>query len=580
MRASKFGRCAVSVAILASAPAFAVGTGSIVQGVGQIGEHDSITTVTQSSDKLIVNWDNMDVARGETLNFVQPSETAAVLNRIDAVSPTMLDGTLTSNGRVFITNPAGITIGNGASINVGSLVASSLNIADEHFMNVDLDTNFEGSLNDRTKECVKGCLKFERTDAAGAIVNNGRINAKRSVVLAGPHVQNNHEIKTLDGDVVMVASNGFKLALDGERYRGISFPAPGAERKQEGASHQHQKTAMSSGIENGKRGRISAEHGNLVLFDTMATALQGITNSGNLEAGGIGDLGGIRLTSFGDIKNTGAMKGQTVDMTSADSIVNAGSLHASREIVLTSSGNDITNRGNVEGGSISFQSAKSIANHGVLRAHGDIKLNADEGITNDEKGAILARGHVVVDTKDFINRNTVSADGEISLLAGRDAVNHDRMTAGGDVTVTAGRNFTSHRSIESRFGNISIVGDGTFTNNGTINAKGDIELIAERDMIFGNDHGGDIIGGGTLSLVSAGGISTAASRGLTTWFTPKFKAGKVRVSARSDVELGIIQSEVPAEITSRQGDVHVRELRAPADSLISVSSGKTKSIGR
>ena len=41
---------------------------------------------------------------------------------------------MTANGQVFLINPNGVLFGQGAKIDVGSLVASTTNISNENFM--------------------------------------------------------------------------------------------------------------------------------------------------------------------------------------------------------------------------------------------------------------------------------------------------------------------------------------------------------------------------------------------------------------------------------------------------------------
>jgi hypothetical protein len=66
---TKIRPVALAVSMLIATQAYAVGTGTIADGTGSINKDGTTTTVTQTSNKLIVNWDNMDVGRNETLEF-------------------------------------------------------------------------------------------------------------------------------------------------------------------------------------------------------------------------------------------------------------------------------------------------------------------------------------------------------------------------------------------------------------------------------------------------------------------------------------------------------------------------------
>ena len=50
------------------------------------------------------------------------------------LDPSSILGSLSANGKVFLVNPNGILFGQGAQVNVGGLVASTLNISDSEFM--------------------------------------------------------------------------------------------------------------------------------------------------------------------------------------------------------------------------------------------------------------------------------------------------------------------------------------------------------------------------------------------------------------------------------------------------------------
>src|SRR5688572_18314616 len=114
--------------------AFAEPTGGAVQlGTGTIDTVDTTTTIDQTSNHLQVNWATFNVAADETVNFVQPSATAIALNRILDVDPSSILGSLTANGRVVLSNPNGILFGANSTVNVGALIATSLDPAFDDF---------------------------------------------------------------------------------------------------------------------------------------------------------------------------------------------------------------------------------------------------------------------------------------------------------------------------------------------------------------------------------------------------------------------------------------------------------------
>lgn len=83
---------AIAVALVCAHQAYAVGTGTIVSGAGSISKNPNEVIVKQNSDKMIVNWDNMNVGKNEKLTFNQLSQNSAVLNKISSLDPTLIQG--------------------------------------------------------------------------------------------------------------------------------------------------------------------------------------------------------------------------------------------------------------------------------------------------------------------------------------------------------------------------------------------------------------------------------------------------------------------------------------------------------
>src|SRR5207253_6613280 len=85
-----------------------VGAGSV-----SIQQTPNTTTINQSSQQAIINWQSFNIGAQQATHFNQPSGGIA-LNRI---SPTQgasqIFGILTATGRIILINPAGIYFGPG-----------------------------------------------------------------------------------------------------------------------------------------------------------------------------------------------------------------------------------------------------------------------------------------------------------------------------------------------------------------------------------------------------------------------------------------------------------------------------------
>ncbi|HJS31285.1 MAG TPA: filamentous hemagglutinin N-terminal domain-containing protein, partial [Alphaproteobacteria bacterium] len=96
--------------------------GKVVGGSATIQHSGAATTVTSVTDRAIINWQSFSVGAGEAAKFVQPNGASAVLNRVTGADPSSILGQIQSNGKVFLINPNGVLVGQGAHIETGDFV--------------------------------------------------------------------------------------------------------------------------------------------------------------------------------------------------------------------------------------------------------------------------------------------------------------------------------------------------------------------------------------------------------------------------------------------------------------------------
>ena len=148
--------------------------------------------VEQLSDKAIIDWQSFNIGKGNTVNFEQNNASSVALNRVTGNDPTAIYGNLNANGKVFLVNQNGVLFAEGANVNVGGLVASTLDIDNQDFL--DGNYRFQGNGNQ-------------------AVINRGNIHADGgAVALLGGHVSNEGIIHANLGSVAMAA--GEKITLD------------------------------------------------------------------------------------------------------------------------------------------------------------------------------------------------------------------------------------------------------------------------------------------------------------------------------------------------------------------------------
>ena len=178
--------------------------GDIVGGTGSISQSDLTTTINQTSQNLAVNWQSFNVNTNEKVNFVQPNTSSISLNRILGNNGSVIQGQINANGQVILVNPNGVFFTPTATINVGGIVASSLDMTPSDFMNGNYIFN-------------------EVLGVDGAVVNNGLITASLggNVALLGKQVKNEGLITAKLGSVVLAAGKQSVLTFDNQGLIGV-----------------------------------------------------------------------------------------------------------------------------------------------------------------------------------------------------------------------------------------------------------------------------------------------------------------------------------------------------------------------
>ena len=191
------------VALVCAAP---VG-GEVSAGTGSISQNGNTTTIQQNSDRLAINWNSFNIGANESVRFNQPGAHAIALNRVLGQDPSKILGNLSANGQVFILNPNGVLFGNGAQVNVGGLVATTMKLSDSDFMN------------------SNGKYVFTAGGVAGAsVVNQGEIAANGAyIALLAPKVINEGKLVADGGNVTLAAGKEMTLTLAAHSLLNLSI---------------------------------------------------------------------------------------------------------------------------------------------------------------------------------------------------------------------------------------------------------------------------------------------------------------------------------------------------------------------
>ncbi|MCM2288949.1 MAG: filamentous hemagglutinin N-terminal domain-containing protein [Sulfuritalea sp.] len=242
----RLGVAAVAACFIA-APVFSNPVNpTVVNGTASFTQTANVLTVTNSNG-AIINWDKFSIKAGETTHFAQTAASSSVMNRV-LNDPTTIYGTLSSNGRVFLVNPAGIMVGPGGRVDTAGFVASTLNIRNEDFL--------------------AGRNLFVNDGAARDIINQGEIRtpAGGSVYLIGSNVSNEGIITTPQGETILAA--GATVSLIDSATPGVKVDITGA-------------AGNSTNL-----GEITAEAGRIGIAGVI------VRNSGTLNASSVVNEGG------------------------------------------------------------------------------------------------------------------------------------------------------------------------------------------------------------------------------------------------------------------------------------------------
>jgi filamentous hemagglutinin family protein len=249
---------ALCAALLASGAWAGPSGGSVSAGSGSISHSGATTTITQGSQNLAINWASFGIAAGERVNFVQPGASAIALNRVIGAESSVINGTLSANGQVWILNPNGVLFGNTASVNVGGLVASTLSLSDADFL--------------------AGKRSFSANGSQGTVVNQGSLTGGY-VALLGKQTSNSGTITTANGTAALAAGDKVTLDFSGNRLLSV----------------QVNEGTLNALAEN--KGLIRADNGTVILSASAKEALLStvVNNEGVIEAKGIDSSGGTIL---------------------------------------------------------------------------------------------------------------------------------------------------------------------------------------------------------------------------------------------------------------------------------------------
>jgi filamentous hemagglutinin family protein len=594
---------------------------SVVAGEATVsGLGTSRLTIQQASQAAIINWQQFNIAPNEITQFIQPNVHAIALNRIFDQNPSQIFGSLQANGTVILLNPNGIMFGPNAQVNVGGVIASSLNLSNANFL--------------------AGHYLFPGTGIEGMVKNMGAINASHDgVYLLAPNVENSGVITSPGGNIVLAAgskaylsnrpdgrgflaelsnplgqavnlkdliSDGGNITLAGRVVNQEGLVQANSVRERNGkielyagesltlrAGSQTRAQGGMDGISDGgtilaiadkSKGRATFDQGAVL---DVSGGVQG-GHGGFVELSGyqvkLGGrfLGGVRAGYTGgrllidpvdvDLSGLSASGLSTITFTSPDDLRVTGMFDM--DALAPPSGGE---------GTLQFIAGRDLLFNEVFL------FNHPEDLGSSKWNYTGTAGNDIV----FTGSNLwTGRGGRIDFQAGRDLKLeqggfHSTLytVGGGDIRLAAGRDLIVPSAFDA--------GTFQFMSGIRVGGPGNLTLTAGRHLLGGSIDGvkagpGFLLNDGTATL-SAGTVDPVTNQATTVGTIGSSDAyanitlgkGQVTMSATGDIFLGLIQdkglAEGQAAVTahpdntvsaiSKSGDIHLKPVSARGDGL-------------
>ena len=507
----------VLLALALGGTGYAMPTGGQIQsGQGAIAQNGKTMTVTQQSGKMAVDWTQFNIAKDEAVKFAQPGRDAVALNRITGGQKSVIDGALSANGNVLLVNPNGVVFSKTATVDVGSLVASTAQLNDPFIKSFAGSTaNLNLTIGERN---------------TSAILNEGTITAQGGLVaLHAAQVENTGTISNPGGTVALAAAKQLTLSPDSDGKLNYAVDGELAQAK-----------ALNSG-------RIQADGGYVVMTAKSAQDLLGtvVNNTGTLEART------LRKDEKGQILLDGGKSGQvevsgTLDASGMEDGQSAGSIKVIGQKTIVHDNTNLIAPGNVAGGKIetsgdvlNLGDGLTIDASGVKGKHGEWLLDPLEILIQDEQ-PLQAAGDQSLPTVNGGKETQITYNDPPSATQNADATYSsttwiktskitDILNAGTDVTIQAAStsqaaSITVNSAIKPK---VKEDREATLTLEAQRNVTINKEIAADKDggklnVKLNSDTDGDGVGAVIINadISTNGGFFTSGSGGTVTIKVP------------------------------------------------------------
>lgn len=217
-------------------------------------------SITQSSNRAVIDWQSFDIGRDASVTFIQPGTQSLTVNRVSGgTDPTQIYGHLSANGGIVVLDRNGVIFGKTARVDAASLLAAT------------------GEWTNENEFAQGGAIQLSGTDAINnraAIENAGTLSAADGglIALVAPAVRNSGVIQARLGQVILASGAAATIDMHGDGL--INFAVSGNLGKALGAAR----------ISNS--GKIQADGGQVLMTVRTASGIAdtAINNTGIVYA--------------------------------------------------------------------------------------------------------------------------------------------------------------------------------------------------------------------------------------------------------------------------------------------------------
>ena len=537
--------------------AYAMPTGGEVKsGAATVSTDAAQMNVNQSTDKVAIDWQSFDIAKGETVNFNQPGQSSIALNRVvgSDAKASSIQGSLNANGRVFLINQNGVLFAKGAQVNVGGLVASTKDISVKDFMAGQY--NFAGA-------------------SDKAVINEGTIKAEGGLVaLLANHVENNGIIATNFGTTALAAGNDFNIDFEGDGKINLAVNSAATNAKilnagtiqanggvilmtardasnvvntvinNTGVMEAHSMKAVNGEIvlDGGEQGVVSVggsldasgnhagENGGII---KIAGATTNVQSGASLNASGLN--GGGLVETSGKVLNVSAKA--KIDASSANGKAGQWLLDPLNVVIGTQDGSALADADSSNTSSNTYTQDNTTAN-GVSQTTA-ANTNKTSYVSAQQVVDMLNKGtNVSIEAQDVNGVSSILVDSALNKTSGADAA----------ITLKAQRDVVVNKEITSSAGklevNLNADSDGDAMGAVVVNANvntngGDFNAGSGKNLSDGTV--GTYFGNGAEKVTTAGGdinlygdVAIGTGTVLTLDTQAADKGGNVKVTGNVD----------------------------------------------